>query len=85
MTRVRREPETIFEIPRRAWLLVVDEPGVTYAEVDIIGETERRYRIWARVRTRLGGRALKPGDRALVDKAVIRWTAPPRASRTRTA
>jgi hypothetical protein len=79
---MRREPETIFETPRRAWLLLAEAPGVTYAEVDIVGETERRYRIWARVRTRLGGRALKPGDRALVDKALVRWTTPPRASRT---
>jgi hypothetical protein len=78
----RRLRETIFETPRRAWLIRDDGIERGFQEVDIIGETERQYRIWAKTRTRLAGRAreLKPGDRALVPKEAIRWTAPPRRS-----
>jgi len=65
--------EILFEIPRRAWL--VDE-GHTATEIDVIGETETRYRIWARARLRVGARLLKPGDRAFVPKTAVQWVTP---------
>jgi hypothetical protein len=68
--------EIVFETPRPAWVAQDEGRAPAYQPVDVIGETEHHYRIWARVRTRLAGRDLHAGARALVPKVDLRWKRP---------
>jgi hypothetical protein len=77
--------EIVFETPRPAWVAQDEGRAPAYQVVDVIGETEHHYRIWARVRTRLAGRDLHAGARALVLKADVRWTRPPGAPKAAAA
>ena len=60
--------------PWRGWLQLDGWEGRTQQEVEVIGETPKRYRIRALTRTRLAGycRWVQPGSVALVPKAAVR-------------
>lgn len=58
----------------RGWLVLDGWQGLIRREVQVIGETPKRYRIRALTRTRLAGRGrwLNPGQTVLVPKAAVR-------------
>lgn len=60
--------------PRYGWLQLDGWAGRTQHKVEVVGETDKRYRIKAITLTKLAGRMrwLRPGDTVLIPKHAVR-------------